>query len=119
MLKLDEIEPLTKIIDDDFYNSVITSLEKEGLRYPLVIVEIGEDEWREEAETDGDILIPENNGKPVRLRIQNGNNRYWALKHYWHQEVEAVECIVCSSLEEALPYIKDIRKDRRWLRPNG
>jgi len=113
LLRIDEIEPLMKVTDLDFYNHVILSLEKYGLRYPLVIVEIGEDEWREEAETSGYINYPKPNELPVRKRIQCGCTRYHAIKNHW-PSIKWVECVVFDNTKEATELCADLRRDKAW-----
>lgn len=113
LIKLDELEPMMKVTDIDFYNRVITSLEKYGLRYPLVIVEIGEDEWREEAETSGYINYPKPDGPELRKRVQCGNTRFHAIRNHW-PTIKWVECVVFDNSKTASELCAELRRDKTW-----
>jgi hypothetical protein len=115
MLPLDMLEPFAKVQSEDFYSSVINSMEKEGLLYPLIIAQVDEDEWWEDCKEQGEACLqPRVFGSQVRYRVQCGNNRYWALINHF-TNIDAVSCLVYSK-EEAMEICKMLRRDKNWKR---
>lgn len=113
VLPLDMLEPYTKVLNEDHYNRVIASLELEGLRNPLVILIVDEDEWHQQfVKSQGDILPPSTFGLPLRHRVQCGNHRYWALKH--HFNAEFVSCEVYDDPEKAKQACLKYRRNKSW-----
>lgn len=114
LLPLELLEPYTKVVAEEHYNRVIVSMEKFGLLYPLVILQIDEDEWMEDVREQGNIVEPPGTwGEQVRHRIQCGNNRYWAIKEHY-PEVTEVECLVYDNKPDAYEACRKIRGDKRW-----
>ena len=114
MLPIDMLEPYTKITAPEHYSRVKASMLKTGLRNPLVILMIDEDEWMQDAIEQGDLVRqPSPWGLPMRYRVQCGNHRYWVIKHEM-PEITAVECIVCENKEDAYELCKRMRGDKAW-----
>ena len=112
-LPMDMLEPYTKVLDNDFYNQVIVSMEANGLYYPLIIHQVEYEKWLKLAQKDGDIRTPDPVGTPLRYKVQCGNNRYWALKNYF-KYTGAVECMVFEDALEAQDLCRRLRSDKVW-----
>lgn len=107
-----DLLPYSKILNMDTYFSVVHSMERLGLMYPLIVVEMDADEWRAEEYQQG-MLYPPSHAVGTVKRVQCGNNRYYALRDYF-DDVTYVDCIVTGSLEEAQDMCKALRKDKTW-----
>lgn len=114
LLPIDMLEPYTKILNDSHYYTIIESIELRGLLNPFVILQIDEDEWHKQFVRDdtGSIIGPATFGPPIRYRVQCGNHRYYALRHYFNAEL--VPCEVYDDPEEAAKACKKYRRSKEW-----
>lgn len=112
-LPLDALDPISRITEETFYQFVLESMRGHGLYHPLVIHPISVDDWKEELELAKDQTPPPMDEDPMRLRIQTGCNRYYALLQLGYT---AVECIVMEDLQEAKDLGFVMGRDKKWQR---
>ena len=110
---LSVLDPITKVHEETFYQFVLKSITAFGLYNPLVIHPITVDDWKVELELDKHQTPPPMDEDQLRLRVQTGCNRYFALKEL---EYDAVECIVVENLKAAQDVGFVMSRDKRWQR---
>lgn len=110
LLPINSLSPLCKVFDDNLFIKIKESINKEGLLYPLLTYPVCTKDWLEDCSRDKDIFPPPTVGVE-HLRIQCGNNRYFALKELGYTEVEV---IIFDDVEEAQRTCAYLRKDKRW-----
>ena len=112
-LPLDALDPISRVTEETFYQFVLDSMKAHGLYHPLVIHPLTVDDWKVELELDKDQIPPPLDEDPMRLRIQTGCNRYYALLQLGYT---AVECIVIEDLQEAKDLGFVMGRDKKWQR---
>ena len=112
-LPLSALDPISVITEESFYQYVLKSMADHGLYHPLIIHPITVDDWKEELELAKDQTPPPMDEHPMRLRVQTGCNRYYALLQLGY---DAVECIVMEDLQEAKDLGFVMSRDKKWQR---
>jgi len=112
-LPLSALDPISRVTEETFYQYVLKSIKGHGLYHPLVIHPLTVDEWKVELELDKDQTPPPMDEDPMRLRIQTGCNRYYAMLELGFT---AVECIVMEDLQEAKDLGFVMSRDKKWQR---
>lgn len=113
ILPLNALDPICQIQEETFYQFVLDSMRGHGLFHPLVIHPLTVDDWKKELEYDKFQTPPPMDEDPMRLRIQTGCNRYFALLELGFT---AVECIVVEDLKEAQDLGFVMSRDKKWQR---
>jgi hypothetical protein len=115
VFRLSDLDPICKVQEETFFQYVKKSVEDYGLYRPLLVYPIHIDDWKVELETDFHQHPPpmsEDDDK-IRLRIQNGCNRFFALKEMGY---DAAECVVIYDKTEAEDQSHYARIDKKWQR---
>lgn len=115
-LPLDMLDPIAKVMEEQFYVFVKKSIEDNGLYHPIVVYPIMLDEWFDELVLDKHQIPPPTDSNPLRYRVQCGCNRYYALKELGY---DAVEALVIEEKSEAWDMCHNLRIDKRWQRPDN
>ena len=112
-LPLSALDPITRIHEETFYQFVKKSIEDHGMYHPLVIHPITIEDWKVELELDKFQTPPPMDEDPMRLRVQTGCNRFFALQELGY---DACECIVMEDLQEARDLGFVMSRDKKWQR---
>jgi len=111
---LEDLDPITKIQEERFYQFVKDSIRAWGYLYhPLIVYPVSLDDWKKEMEMDPTHTFPKKRPDDLHLRIQCGCNRFFAVKELLY---DAVECIVVPDLKEAQDLAHTLRVDKKWQR---
>ena len=109
---VDMLNPACKIHCEDNYAKIKESMEREGLRYPLVVLNTTVGEWKKLHEESPDAILPcPGDFLTARcLIVMIGNNR---LKAAQEMGVDEIDCIVVDDRMEVNPLAKIMRGD--WV----
>lgn len=113
VLPLSILDPINKVHEEHFFQYVKDSIDNHGLYRPLVVQPIHVEKWLEEAELDQHsappVSVPE--GYEERLRINNGCNRFFALKELGYTHVD---CVIVQGTKESMDVGYSQSIDRSW-----
>lgn len=111
-ISVDLLNPACKIHCADNYAKIKDSIEREGLRYPLVVLNTTVGTWRDlhEENPDATLPCPGNFLKARCYMVMIGNNR---LKAAQEMGVEEIDCIVVDDRMEVNALAKVMRGD--WV----
>lgn len=115
-LPVNVLDPINKVQDENFFNTVKQSVVYNGLYRPLILHPMTREQCLEKAELDKDFLVPLHTDWQPYLIIINGCNRYFALKELGF---DAIECIIIENHGKAWDEAYYTRKDRKWYRPEN
>ena len=102
VLELSSIHPMFPIEDVAYMNKVRQSMSKDGLRFPLVILDISIKDWEDMYRRNITLSLPchlHDRGEEERVYgVWRGNNRYRVAKEL---QYKLIDCVVVDSVEEA------------------
>jgi len=109
-LPVDMMNPACKIHCEDNYAKIKESVQKEGLKYPLIVLNTTFGEWKEFHEESPEAILPcPSNYMEARcFMVMIGNNR---LKVAQEMGVEEIDCIVVNDRREVNALAKVMRED--------